>query len=71
MRYKVDFRPAELLCPRRLEWVPYQGLESALKQSTRVALSEVPGALPSAQRQCFTPDSQTANRPTEVCFSLA
>ena len=44
MRYKVDFKPADLLCPKSLEWVPFHRIKAALDADPRTILSEVPAA---------------------------
>lgn len=45
MRYKGEYRPSELLCPRRLSWVVMSPeVLEALDEKPFVVLSEVPGA---------------------------
>ncbi|GAB4815765.1 hypothetical protein N2152v2_002811 [Parachlorella kessleri] len=45
MRYKGDYAPADLLCPKYKCWVPLDRCRGALEQGGMVALSELPGAL--------------------------
>ncbi|PSC67384.1 arginyl-tRNA-transferase 1-like isoform A [Micractinium conductrix] len=45
MRYKGDFSPSDLLCPKNKCWVPLRRVADALEQPGMVAMSEVPGAL--------------------------
>ena len=44
MRYKVEFAPADLLCPKRLLWIPFKRIKASLDEQGRV-LSDVPNAL--------------------------
>lgn len=44
MRYKTEFAPADLLCPKRLIWIPFDRLTALLEAQTERALSEAPGA---------------------------
>ncbi len=54
MRYKVEFAPADLLCPKHLVWIPFEQVEGFLdRQEGRVlcdaqaSLDEPsPGAIP-------------------------
>ncbi|KAJ3684683.1 hypothetical protein LUZ61_013847 [Rhynchospora tenuis] len=41
MRYKTSFRPSELLCPLRFEWVPYDKAKPLLDRSKYVILSDI------------------------------
>lgn len=40
MRYKAAYRPSELLCPLRYEWVPYDVAKPLLDRSRYVVLSD-------------------------------
>lgn len=45
MRYKIDFKPADLLCPERLIWIPFERVKAFLDdQKTSRALSAAPDA---------------------------
>ena len=44
MRYKTEFAPADLLCPKRLIWIPFDRLTALLEAQQERALSEAPGA---------------------------
>ncbi|KAL4420000.1 hypothetical protein ABPG75_007098 [Micractinium tetrahymenae] len=45
MRYKGDFAPADLLCPKHKCWVPLSRVQAALEQPGMIPISELPGAL--------------------------
>lgn len=40
MRYKAAYRPSELLCPLRYEWVPFENAKPVLDKSPYAVLSE-------------------------------
>ncbi|KAK3407885.1 hypothetical protein EUGRSUZ_J00226 [Eucalyptus grandis] len=40
MRYKAAYRPSELLCPRRYQWVPFNVAKPRLDESKYVVLSD-------------------------------
>lgn len=44
MRYKAAYRPSELLCPLRYEWVPYDIAKPLLDRNRYVALSDFTNA---------------------------
>ena len=56
MRYKADFAPPDLLCPRDLVWVPFSRVQGFLDQEAGRALSDAPGAM-TALRCKQTPDA--------------
>ncbi|KAJ0705262.1 putative arginyltransferase [Helianthus annuus] len=41
MRYKAAYRPSELLCPLRYEWVPYDTAKRLLDRKSYVVLSDL------------------------------
>ena len=45
MRYKVEFAPADLLCPKALLWIPFDRIKPYLDSQSGRALSEAPCAL--------------------------
>ncbi|KZV23817.1 arginyl-tRNA--protein transferase 1 [Dorcoceras hygrometricum] len=42
MRYKASYRPSELLCPLRYQWVPYDVVKPLLDRRKYVCLSDFP-----------------------------
>ena len=45
MRYKIDFAPADLLCPKTLLWIPFDRIKPYLDSQGGRALCDAPGAL--------------------------
>uniref|UniRef100_A0A1J3G286 Arginyl-tRNA--protein transferase n=1 Tax=Noccaea caerulescens TaxID=107243 RepID=A0A1J3G286_NOCCA len=48
MRYKAAYRPSELLCPLRFQWVPFELASPRLDKKSYVILSEIANS----QNQC-------------------
>ncbi|CAA7040320.1 unnamed protein product [Microthlaspi erraticum] len=48
MRYKAAYRPSELLCPLRFQWVPFEVASPRLDKKSYVILSEIANS----QNQC-------------------
>lgn len=62
MRYKGDFGPSDLLCPKNKCWVPLDRVRGALEQPGMVPISELPGALQGLGQQHLV--DPATSRPT-------
>ncbi|XP_023637257.1 arginyl-tRNA--protein transferase 1 isoform X2 [Capsella rubella] len=61
MRYKAAYRPSELLCPLRFQWVPYEVVRPMLDKKPYVILSDI--ASSQNQSSLLTRASETLVEP--------
>lgn len=57
MHYKVTFRPSELLCPIRVQWVPFELACPLLDKQTNTCLSDSLRAVQKGDEKCRVGDS--------------
>ncbi|CAE6087392.1 unnamed protein product [Arabidopsis arenosa] len=61
MRYKAAYRPSELLCPLRFQWVPFEVTRPMLDKKPYVILSDI--AISQNQCSILAPGSETLAEP--------
>lgn len=67
MRYKAEYVPSDLLCHRRMCWVPHARIQHALRDKEAVVISQVPGALASLDPARYrTEHTQPLPEPNQV-----